>query len=95
MSVLFTSPIRISIINADGVYFKKNEYSILVDADLPKNAPVFSLRNELILDRTAVQEMLSFQFTREAKLEFFVLCMLECVYNYCILLPVAMQTMKC
>ena len=55
-----------------------------MDADLPKNAPVFSLRNELILDRTAVQEMLSFQFTREAKLEFFVLYMLECVYNCCI-----------
>ena len=42
-----------------------------MDADLPKNAPVFSLRNELILDRTAVQKMLSFRFTREAKLDFF------------------------
>ena len=55
-----------------------------MDADLPKNTPVFSLQNELILDRTAVQKMLSFQFTREANIEFFILCILECVYNYCI-----------
>ena len=59
--------IQISIIHTDGVYFKKSKYSILVDADLPKNTPVFSLQNEMILDRTAVQDMLSFQFTREAK----------------------------
>lgn len=84
VSVLFPSPIQISIINADGAYFKKYEYSISVDADLPKNTPVFSLKNELILDRTVVQEMLSLKFKREPKTFRIVnLCMLECVWNYC------------
>ena len=39
-----------------------------VNADLSKNTPVFSLQNELIQDKTAVQQILSVEFTRKAKM---------------------------
>ena len=39
-----------------------------MDADLPRNTPVFSLQNELIRDKTAVQQIPNVEFTRKAKM---------------------------
>lgn len=61
--------------NAEGAYLKKLEYTVSVGADLSEHTPVISLKNELIQDKAAVKEILSYQFTSKSKIIRDALCM--------------------
>lgn len=76
------SPIHTCLFtNADGVYFNKHEYSLTVNADLPKNTPVLNFQEELILDKMVVKVMLSSQFTGEAEM-IVMKCVCQDICNY-------------
>ena len=52
------------LLDADGAYFKDTNYSLSVAADLPKQSQILNLEKELNYDRSSVQEIRDFQFTR-------------------------------
>ena len=52
------------LLDSDGAYFKDTNYPLSVAADLPKQSQILNLEKELNYDRSSVQEIRDFQFTR-------------------------------